>query len=121
MIRFVLRSRGQATKIAERLDAIRATVPEARVVSINLQPEHKAILEGPEEIVLTEHDTLPMRVNDVVLQLRTQSFFQPNTHIAAALYAQARECISQISPEPVLALYCRVGGFALHADRQIVV
>ncbi|NYG57614.1 23S rRNA (uracil747-C5)-methyltransferase [Nocardioides daedukensis] len=115
MIRFVLRSRGQATKIAEKLDIIRAALPEARVVSINLQPEHKAILEGPEEIVLTEHDALPMRVNDVVLQLRTQSFFQTNTHIAAALYAQAREWTSRIRPETVLDLYCGVGGFALHA------
>src|SRR3546814_17894804 len=56
-----------------------------------------------------------MRVNDVVLQLRTQSFFQTNTHIAAALYAQAREWISQIRPETVLDLYFGVGGFALHA------
>src|SRR3546814_15167004 len=57
-----------------------------------------------------------MRVNDVVLQLRTQSFFQTNPHIAAALYAQAREWISQIRPETVLDLYCGVGGFALPAS-----
>src|SRR3546814_20161406 len=65
-----------------------------------------------------------MRVNDVVLQLRTQSFFQTNTHIAAALYAQARECNSQIRPETVLDLYFGVGGFALpalvHGARRVI-
>ena len=41
-----------------------ARVPEVPVVSVNLQPEHKAVLEGDTEIVLTSQDVLAMPVND---------------------------------------------------------
>ncbi|WP_206065250.1 methyltransferase domain-containing protein [Nocardioides sp. JQ2195] len=113
MLRFVLRSPGQLRRID--LGAIRQHLPEARVVSVNLQPEHKAVLEGPDEQILTDHDTLPMRVNDVTLHLRPQSFFQTNTAIAAALYARARTWVEGLQPATVLDLYCGVGGFGLHA------
>ncbi|KQY64531.1 23S rRNA methyltransferase [Nocardioides sp. Root140] len=115
MLRFVLRSPGQLRRIREGLDVIRERVPETRVVSVNLQPEHKAVLEGPDEEVLTDLDTLPMRVNDVTLHLRPRSFFQTNTFIAEALYARARAWISELRPSTVLDLYCGVGGFGLHA------
>lgn len=113
MLRFVLRSPGQLPRI--RVNAIRDALPQIRVVSVNLQPEHKAVLEGPEEQILTEQQTLPMRVNDLTLHLRPQSFFQTNTAIAAALYARARGWIETIRPARVLDLYCGVGGFGLHA------
>ncbi len=113
MVRFVLRSPGQLPRID--LDRIRSRIPEARVVSVNLQPEHKAILEGEQEQILTTEETLPMRVNDVTLHLRPQSFFQTNTFVAAGLYARARTWIEKLRPGTVLDLYCGVGGFGLHA------
>lgn len=113
MLRFVLRSPGQERRLD--LDVIRAQVPQARVVSVNLQPDHKAVIEGPDETILTTEETLPMRVNDVTLHLRPQSFFQTNTVIAAALYARARTWLQRIHPDTVLDLYCGVGGFGLHA------
>ena len=39
-----------------------------------------------------------MRLNDVTLHLRPQSFFQTNTAIAAALYAEARDWIDELAP-----------------------
>jgi 23S rRNA (uracil747-C5)-methyltransferase len=117
MARLVLRSPGQLPRVRELLPALREAVPGTRVVSVNLQPEHKAVLEGAEEVVLTEHDTLPMQVNDIRLHLRTRSFFQTSTAMAAALYRQAREWTDALSPSSVLDLYCGVGGFALHLAR----
>ena len=96
---------------------IAGCVPGARVVSMNLQPEHKAVLEGPDEHILTGADTLPMRVNDITLHLRPQSFFQTNTDVAGALYRQAAEWVAAAAPASVWDLYCGVGGFALHAAR----
>ena len=115
MIRFVLRSPGQLGRIERALPDLRAAVPGARVVSVNLLPEHKAALEGDEETFLTEEQTLPMRVNDIVLHLRPRSFFQTNTAVASQLYRQAQQWVSQLGPTSVLDLFCGVGGFALHA------
>jgi len=123
MIRFVLRSQESLARIRKHLPSLLAELPQARVVSVNLQPEHKAILEGEHEIVLTPQQTLPMRVNGIDLHLRPQSFFQTNTAMAAALYAQAQEWVDEVGPRRVWDLYCGVGGFALHAaapGREVV-
>ncbi len=114
LVRWVLRSTEAVPRIRKHLSALLGAEPRIAVVSVNLQPEHKAVLEGPEETVLTERQTLPMRVNDVVLHLRPRSFFQTNTAVAAALYRQAAQWVDDAAPASVLDLYCGVGGFALH-------
>jgi 23S rRNA (uracil747-C5)-methyltransferase len=114
MVRFVLRTPHEVARIRKALPGLSTALPGLAVVSVNLQPEHKAILEGDTEIPLSEREILPMRVNDVVLGLRPNSFFQTNTDVAAALYRQAREWVEVLSPRSVWDLYCGVGGFALH-------
>ncbi|MBM7503226.1 23S rRNA (uracil(747)-C(5))-methyltransferase RlmC [Agromyces aurantiacus] len=114
MVRFVLRSTEPLARMRKHLPTLLAELPQARVVTGNLLPEHKAVLEGAEEVVLTDADTLPMRLNDVTMHLRPQSFFQTNTAIAEALYAEARAWIRELAPEEAWDLYSGVGGFALH-------
>lgn len=114
MVRCVLRSSEALPRIRKHLDALLTEEPRIAVVSVNFQPDHKAVLEGEHEAVLTERETLPMRVNDVVLHLRPRSFFQTNTTVAAALYRQAMAWADRTQPTSVLDLYCGVGGFALH-------
>ncbi|NUP59380.1 MAG: 23S rRNA (uracil(747)-C(5))-methyltransferase RlmC [Pseudarthrobacter sp.] len=114
MLRLVLRSEQLLPRIRKNLPDLLAVLPQVTVVSVNLLPEHKAVLEGDREILLTEQATLEMRVNDVNLHLRPQSFFQTNTGMAAALYRQGREWVDELSPASVWDLYCGVGGFALH-------
>lgn len=115
MVRFVTRSQEPVTRIRKHLPWLQAALPHLVVATVNLQPEHKAVLEGEVEIPLTENLVLPMRVNDVDLQLRPQSFFQTNTEVAAALYRQATSWIDEAAPGTLWDLYCGVGGFALHA------
>lgn len=115
LLRFVLRSQATLARIVKHLPALRAALPALRVVSVNLQPEHKAVLEGAQEIVLTEATRLPIRLDGLLLHLRPQGFFQTNTAIAAALYAQARDWVADLDPRSVWDLYCGIGGFALHA------
>jgi 23S rRNA (uracil747-C5)-methyltransferase len=115
MLRFVLRSEEGVGRLRRELDGLQRELPNAVVVSVNLQPEHKAIVEGEREIVLTDRETLSMRLDAVALDLRPQSFFQTNTAIAVGLYAQAREWIDEVDPASLWDLYCGVGGFALHA------
>ncbi len=113
MVRFVLRSRAQLGKLKAGLREIRRRLPQARVVTVNLLPRHQAVLEGHEEIWLTQERELPMRVGDLVLQLRPQSFFQTNTAVATQLYAQARDWVADVDLTSAWDLYSGVGGFAL--------
>lgn len=113
MVRLVLRSQESVARIRKHLPWLRATLPTLTVVSVNLLPEHKAVLEGDREILLTEQETLTMRVAGLELHLRPQSFFQTNTAMAAELYTRARTWVAAVGPRSVWDLYCGVGGFAL--------
>lgn len=114
MVRYVVRSEEAVASIRAHLPWLQDALPQLAVVTANLLPEHKAVLEGEVELVLTERAVLPMGVGDVTLQVRPQSFVQTNTAIAAALYRQARDWVDELDPASVWDLYCGVGGFALH-------
>ncbi|WP_374456319.1 methyltransferase domain-containing protein [Nocardioides sp.] len=116
LLRLVMRSTALEARVRSRLPALREALPELRVVTINVQPEHKAVLEGEREIVLTPESTMPMRLaTGVTLWLGPRSFFQTNTAIAEALYEQARTWVGDLPDvRTVWDLYCGVGGFALH-------
>ncbi|KKB81309.1 23S rRNA methyltransferase [Devosia soli] len=114
MLRFVLRSTEALSRVQKHLPSLLTALPQLAVVTANLLPEHKAVLEGAEEIRLSGNETLEMRLGDRVLHLRPASFFQTNTEIAKGLYLQARDWIDQAGAKSILDLYCGVGGFALH-------
>ncbi len=115
LLRLVVRSTALEARVRSRLPALLDAVPGLRVVTLNVQPEHKAVLEGDREIVLTESAVLPMRLaTGVTLQLGPRSFFQTNTFVAEALYDQARTWVEGLDVRTTWDLYCGVGGFALH-------
>ncbi len=116
MVRFVLRSQESIARIRKHLPALLADLPALAVASANIQPAHAAVLEGDLEIPLTERTTLPMRIDDITLDLRPQSFFQTNTAVATELYRQARAWVDEVDPRSLWDLYCGVGGFALHCS-----
>jgi 23S rRNA (uracil747-C5)-methyltransferase len=116
MVRFVLRSQEPVARFRKHLPWLTDALPRLRVASVNLLPEHKAVLEGEREILLTEQEALRMRVGDVDLFVRPQSFFQTNSSVAAAVYRQARDWVEGRAPSSVWDLYCGVGGFALHCS-----
>jgi 23S rRNA (uracil747-C5)-methyltransferase len=114
MLRFVLRSTEPVGRMQKHLSSLLADLPQLAIVTANILPEHKAVLEGDTEIALGGGETLPMRLGDCVLHLRPASFFQTNTDIAQGLYSQARTWADEIDARAILDLYCGVGGFALH-------
>ncbi|WP_062301869.1 23S rRNA (uracil(747)-C(5))-methyltransferase RlmC [Demequina subtropica] len=114
MARLVLRSTEALTRIQKHLPWLLDELPSLAVVTANILPEHKAVVEGEREIVLTERASLAMEMGEVVLHLRPQSFFQTNTAIARELYAQVAGWVDDAAPTTVWDLYCGVGGFALH-------
>ncbi len=119
MLRFVLRSKNHLAVIQKYLPQLLSQIPELEVVSINLQPQHAALLEGAEEIVLSQQTLLREQLNQVPLYLTPQSFFQTNPSVAAALYATAAHWTTALAQqgEQITALwdlFCGVGGFGLH-------
>lgn len=115
MVRFVMRSTEALARLRKHLPWLREQLPSLRVASLNVLPEHAAVMEGEREIPLTPEESLPMRVAGTILHLRPQSFFQTNTQVAEELYLQARAWIDRERPRSVWDLYCGVGGFALQA------
>jgi len=118
MLRFVLRSKQKLAQLAQALPTLQQQLPQLSVVSANIQPVHMAIIEGEEEIPLTENQALPEQLNDVPLWIRPQSFFQTNPVVAAALYATARQWVSELGITSMWDLFCGVGGFGLHCATQ---
>ena len=114
MVRWVLRSTEAVPRLRKHLPWLRERVRALAVASANILPAHTAVLEGEREIPLTEEQHLRMVLGGVPLYLRPQGFFQTNTEVAAALYAEAREWVGEVAPTSLWDLYCGVGGFALH-------
>lgn len=114
MVRLVARSTESLARIRKHLPWLEEQLPALKVVSLNVLPEHKAVLEGEREIVLTPAAAVDVPLGDVTLEVRPQSFLQTNTAIAQALYAQVRDWVNAANPATVWDLYCGVGGFALH-------
>ena len=118
MARFVARSTESLARLRKHLPWLLDRLPQLVVVSLNVLPEHKAALEGEQEIMLTELDTLRMDMGPVALHARPQGFLQTNTGIARGLYALVAEWVNQGVSATVWDLYCGAGGFALHCVRE---
>lgn len=119
MLRFVLRSKNCLASIEKHLLWLLQQFPELEVCSVNLQPKAAALLEGEEEIMLTEQTLLAEQLNQVPLYLTPQSFFQTQPVMAAALYQTAAAWAAQLQQQhgdfsQVWDLFCGVGGFGLH-------
>ncbi|EKK3981936.1 23S rRNA (uracil(747)-C(5))-methyltransferase RlmC [Cronobacter sakazakii] len=114
MLRFVLRSKVKLEQLRAALPGLLAELPQLKVVTANIQPVHMAIMEGDEEIWLTQQQALAESFNGVPLWIRPQSFFQTNPTVASALYATARDWVRALPVNHMWDLFCGVGGFGLH-------
>ncbi|ELY3811263.1 23S rRNA (uracil(747)-C(5))-methyltransferase RlmC [Cronobacter sakazakii] len=114
MLRFVLRSKEKLEQLRAALPGLLAELPQLKVVTANIQPVHMAIIEGDEEIWLTQQQALAESFNGVPLWIRPQSFFQTNPTVASALYATARDWVRALPVNHMWDLFCGVGGFGLH-------
>lgn len=114
ILRFVTRSTEAIPRIRKALAAIQGLHPWVRVISCNIQPQPAAILEGDEEIILTEACDIMEQCGSIPLILSPRSFMQVTPEIAVRLYSTACDVASQLGARHVLDLFCGVGGFSLH-------
>jgi 23S rRNA (uracil747-C5)-methyltransferase len=119
MLRFVLRSKNCLASIQKHLPWLLQQMPQLELCSVNLQPKPAAVLEGVEEILLTEQTVLAEQLNHIPLYLQPQSFFQTQPVMAACLYQTAADWVAEIQQQQghfsqIWDLFCGVGGFGLH-------
>lgn len=118
MLRFVLRSEKKIEQLKKALPWLQGQLPQLEVITANIQPVHMAILEGEDEIFLTEQRALREEFNQVPLFIRPQGFFQTNPIVAAKLYQTAREWVKALDIDSLWDLFCGVGGFGLHCAEK---
>lgn len=86
ILRFVLRSKEAIDRIKNfvlRKDEY--LLQDVKVISVNLQPLNAAIIEGEEEIILTEEKDISFKLDKTFFFLGVRSFFQVNHQIAQML------------------------------------
>lgn len=119
MLRFVLRSEKKLEQLRAALPWLLVQLTQLSVISVNIQPVHMAILEGEQEIVLTEKSFLDESFNQIPLHIRPRGFFQTNPNVAATLYATAGNWVRELKISRLWDLFCGSGGFGLHcADKS---
>ena len=114
MLRFVLRSAAKLAQLRAALPWLQQQLPQLKVITANIQPVHMAIMEGEQEIFLSDQQALAENFNGVPLWIRPQSFFQTTPTVASQLYATARDWVRALPVNHMWDLFCGVGGFGLH-------
>lgn len=118
LLRFVLRSKESLDRLRKLSLELLAINPLVKVVTANIQSVHQAILEGEEEIVLTEIDYISHQFDQYLLFQGPRSFFQTNTEIARLLYRQFQTELAGLDINTMLDLYCGVGAFSFYAAKN---
>lgn len=117
-LRFVLRSQESIARLRKMVPELQSRFPFLACISANLQPIPHAILEGPEEIFLTERKDIVHQLGSLRLTLAPQAFVQTNVDVATRLYETAAEWIAEILPDKAMELFCGHGAFSLMAAQS---
>jgi 23S rRNA (uracil747-C5)-methyltransferase len=117
LLRFVIRSKESLDRLKKMANELQLQSKKVKVVTANIQNVHQAILEGEEEIVLTDSDFITHHFGSVALFQGARSFFQTNTDMAISLYEQFQKELSVREVNSLLDLYCGVGAFSFYATK----
>jgi 23S rRNA (uracil747-C5)-methyltransferase len=120
-LRFVLKSNLLIPKLQSAIPEIQHHFPQLTCISANLQPIPHAILEGPEEVILTVNSTIPFEIDQIQLQLAPKAFVQTHAQLAQKLYQTAANWIQscRLSPhDQVIELYAGQGAFSFVAAKH---
>lgn len=117
LLRFVLRSKESLDRLKKATADLMDLPFNIKVITANIQPVHQAIIEGDEEIVLTDDHVILHQFDEFQLALGARSFFQVTPQIAKRLYGALADSISVNCPKSLIDLYCGVGAFSFYASR----
>lgn len=113
LCRFVVRSKESIDRLKLMAQNLEKNNPKL-AMTVNIQPNHSAVLEGDEEIYLTNKHTIIHQYNHLQLELGPKSFFQVTSFVAQNLYQSIANFVAEKKIESMLDLYCGVGAFSLY-------
>lgn len=117
LLRFVLRSKESLDRLKKAAARLLEQNTAIKVVTANIQPVHQAVIEGPDELVLSADKVIIHQFDEFQLALGARSFFQVTPEIAKRLYGAVADRISLDNPKSLIDLYCGVGAFSFYASR----
>lgn len=106
-LRFILRSKEAVTRIKKHA----ALLKGFECISVNIQPTPHAILEGEEEIFISENKVIKHYFGNIEVNLGPRAFVQTNQKIAQKLYQTAASWIGN-REKNFLELFCGQGAFS---------
>lgn len=118
-LRFVLRSKESIDRIRKHKDFLLIKLPNLKSITVNIQPIPHAVLEGEEEISITDTSNIRHKAGNVTLSLGTRAFVQTNQSVAAKLYATAADWAKSSGTEKFMELFCGQGAFSFFAAPYI--
>lgn len=119
LARFVLRSKESVDRIKKLVPELQSEFPQVVVVTANIQPLHAAVLEGDEEMILSDQKVIWHQFDEFQLALGARSFFQVSPEMARKLYNTVAQKLQDDRPLNLLDLYCGVGAFSFYASRSV--
>jgi 23S rRNA (uracil747-C5)-methyltransferase len=118
-LRFVLRSKESLDRIKKHMDFLTAKFPYISCISANIQPVPHALLEGKEEIMLSQRTYINHQLDRYTLRISPQAFVQTNQSVAEKLYTAAAEWIRDLQPVKFSELFCGQGAFSFFASSYV--
>lgn len=111
-LRLVLRSRESVDRIKKHLSWLTEKIPSLTYVAVNVQPVPQAVIEGEEEIVLTEKTTIRHLLGNIEMDIGPRGFVQTNQIVAQKLYETAAEWAKELSIARFAELFSGQGAFS---------
>lgn len=107
-LRFIMRSKESLDRIKKHA----ALLKHVQCLSVNIQPVPHAILEGEEEIFITEMKSIHHKIGHVNVSLGPRAFVQTNQRMAEKLYETAAQWVKESHADKFMELFCGQGAFS---------
>jgi 23S rRNA (uracil747-C5)-methyltransferase len=114
-LRLILRSKEALDRIKKNAPTLFSKFSWLKVLSVNIQPVPHAILEGDEEIFITEQKSIKHKLNSIPFSLGPRAFVQTNQKVAFELYSEASSWVKEINAKKFAELFCGQGAFSFFA------
>lgn len=118
-LRFVLRSKESYDRIKKNHTLLTIEHPNLRCISINIQPIPHAILEGEEEIFITDQRSIRHQLGDISFSLGPRAFVQTNQEVSTKLYETAASWVKESTLKRFMELYCGQGAFSFFCSKHV--
>lgn len=118
-LRFVFRSKEALDRMKKWIPELMKSHPHLKVITANIQPIPHALLEGKEEIFLTEKTSLDHELGSIKIQVDPRSFIQTNELVSKKLYETASAWIKDLRVERFMELYSGLGLFSMFSASSV--